>query len=308
MDRPVIITATYSGDRDLFKILRKAIEKFMPEYHHHVLINTEDLSLFRELTADSKNLSLIKSAELLPKKIEWIRRSMPSWHFSVMKRVAWRYGMDAAVYRGWKIQQLLKLNYLPQIPSESAIFLDSDIYPVREIITKDIFSGDKLLYLESNATNLEDVLFDSTTHLFFKQPMTSRPTYYNYIHPAPRFLKRTGQTFIKLANKNHAKWEEALCRLEFPSEYDILGYCMRDIEEYDGYQQHPLPISDLSYSIQFHEDVAHLRGTIKKCMNEQGNRGFLLVQSNLNIPMQEWAPSISEYIERFDTMQQNCSH
>ena len=299
MDTPVIITATYSGDLELFKILRKAVDRFLPDHQHHVLINTEDLALFRELTYKSTNVSLITSEELLPRKIEWIRRSMPSWHFSILKRIAWRYGMDAAVYRGWKIQQLLKLHYLPQIPTESAIFLDSDIYPVRPILKNDIFSNNKLLYLESSAVNLEDILFDSTTHLFFRKPMTSCPPYFNYIHPCPRFLKRTGQNFIKLANKYHHQWEEALCRLEFPSEYDMLGYCMREIEKYDGYQKHPAPISDLSYSIQFREDSQRLTETINTCVTEFGKRGFLLVQSNLKIPMQQWAPTIDRYIDQY---------
>jgi hypothetical protein len=78
---------------------------------------------------------------------------------------------------------------------------------------------------------------------------------------------------------------------------------MRDIEEYDGYQKHPLPISDLSYSVQFREDVQHLSETINTCVAEHGKRGFLLVQSNLKIPMQQWAPTIDEYFNRHDKKQ-----
>lgn len=303
MNTTCLITATYRGDLEYFRLLRSAIEKFAPDFHHHVLVNTEDYDIFRSVTENSANMTIIKSDELLTKRLEKLRKNLTSWRFPLIKRFAWRYGMDAAVFRGWKIQQLLKLNYLPQIPTDSAIFLDSDIIPVRPITESDVYSDGKLLYLESLAENLEDILFDSTTHFFFKTALTARPIYFNYIHPAPRFKKRTGKTFQKLSNKCQTNWEDVFCRQGFPSEYDMLGYCMRDIEEYDGYQKHPLPISDLSYSIQFREDVQHLNETINTCVAERGKRGYLLVQSNLKIPMQQWKPAIGEYIDRYDIAQ-----
>lgn len=303
MNTTCLVTATYRGDLECFMLLRRAVEKFAPEFQHHVLVNTEDYDIFRSVTENSAKVTFIKSDELLTKRLEKLRKNLSSWRFPLIKRLAWRYGMDAAVFRGWKIQQLLKLNYLPQIPTNSAIFLDSDIIPVRTINDSDIYSKGKLLYLESPAVNLEDILFDSTTHFFFKTDLTSRPKYFNYIHPAPRFKKRTGQTFQKISRKCHQNWEDVFCRQGFPSEYDMLGYCMRDIEEYDGYLKHPLSIPDLSYSVQFREDVHHLDKTINTCITERGRRGFLLIQSNLKIPMHQWAPTIGDYIDGFDIKQ-----
>ena len=298
-DKLSFVTPCYHGDQACFSLLRESVQKFAPEIRHYVLVDTEELALIRGWVQGQANVEVIPSADLLPPRLEALRARQKTWLFSVFKRFAWRFSVDPMTFRGWKIQQLLKLHFLSKIPTPACMFLDSDICLTRPLRERDVFDeAGRLLLLETPARNLEDQLFDANTHLFFRTALTEHPSLYNYIHQAPRFLQRTGARFLVEAQATGTGWESRFCQQAFPSEYDMLGYVARTLEQGEGYALSPLPPEQWSYKVQFESDISRLSEVLATCEAEQGERGFLLVQSNLGIPVETWMERFRAFLQQ----------
>ncbi len=298
-DKLSFVTPCYHGDQACFALLRESLQKFAPQIRHYVLVDTEEAELIRGWVAGQDNVEVIPSAALLPARVEALRARQKTWLFGLFKRLAWRFSVDPMTFRGWKIQQLLKLHFLPKAPTPACMFLDSDICLTRPLHSSDVFDSEgRLILLETPARNLEDQLFDANTHLFFRTPLTANLPLFNYIHQAPRFLRRTGARFLAEAEALGAGWESRFCQQAFPSEYDMLGYVARVLEVREGYVVSPLPPEAWSYKVQFEDDIPRLPAVLAECQADQGARGFLLIQSNLGIPGEHWMQTFRDFLRQ----------
>lgn len=283
MNNITFITPTYSRDIERFSLLRRSIEIFAKNIKHIAIVQTEHLALFKERFENSNNLELIPTADVLPKKLESIRRLHGKMIWKIIERGAWKLFFDPNVARGWKVQQLTKIHALSTISQDAAVFLDSDCLLIRDTTNDDYFVNNKTILLESPAENGEDIALDIATYLLAKIPLNSVSTFRNYVHVGATFNKETAKILIKeLSRLNNSSFESAFLQHQLPSEYNILGFVARNMEKYVGYAPCNCNPRELTINIRYKEDIDNLENIIDRIDKNQ-NEKYFLFQSNLGI-------------------------
>jgi hypothetical protein len=157
-----------------------------------------------------------------------------------------------------------------------------------------ITSDNKLRLLETRACNYEDFVFEANRQILFGGSLLARANAFNYIHQAPRFFQRTAASLKTRLSKIHKDWHSSFFQLAFPSEYALLGYAARELENYDGYHIEETPQQEWCYNVKERSD---LKRHLELCKEESGKRKFLLIQSNLGIPAAEYVSSIESLLD-----------
>ena len=287
------ITPTFGRDIERFSLLRKSLNAFSPEIPHFVYVDTEDCNLFKERFKNERNVHFIATADILPTHIEAQRRLWRSWRGKIIERVGWRLGINTRFFTGWKLQQLVKLEALSACPFDAGIFLDSDLIMCGKVRVDDFTTADnKLRLLETKACNYEDFVFESNRQVLVGGSLLAPANAFNYIHQAPRFFKRTAASLKSHLSKVHKDWRLSFFQLDYPSEYALLGYAARELENYGGYHIEKTPQQEWCYNVK---ERSELERHLDLCRQESGKRKFLLIQSNLGIPADEYA-SIIEFL------------
>lgn len=288
MNNITFITPTYSQDIERFSLLRKSIDIFAENIKHIAIVQTEHLALFRERFEKSSNLELVPTSEVLPKKLESIRRLHGTLIWKIIERGAWRLFLDPNVVRGWKVQQLTKIHALSTISQDAAVFLDSDCLLIKDTTADDYFADNKTILLESLAANGEDIALDIATYLLAKIPLNTVSTFRNYVHVGATFNKATAKLLIKeLSRLNNNNFESAFLQHQLPSEYNMLGFVARNIEKYAGYAPCKSDPRELTVDIRYKEDIGKFDKTFNRIDTKQNERYFLF-QSNLGINASEY--------------------
>jgi len=131
----VIITPTWAGDVDHFRVMRQSVERSsLAELEHYVVVQDEDMPLFEEFRGRS-GLNLLSTADVLPPEVERKRR--------MARRLSDRFGRNVTrlagslrrlfsfpewpSYTGWHTQQLCKLQLASELECDVAVILDSDV-------------------------------------------------------------------------------------------------------------------------------------------------------------------------------------
>lgn len=294
------VTPSHAGDIERFEILRHSINIFSPGFNHYVLLDTEDINLFKERFSNEKNLFFVSSQDLLPAKIEQRRIRSKSLYGKILKRLAWRTGLSPDKLNGWRLQQLLKIYFLSNTEFDCVVFLDSDIVFCGLVDKNYYFNNDKLVLLQTPASAIEDYSFEVCTHITVRSNMALSVNYFNYIHQAPRFYKSTASLLLKkLIEVNGDAWCDRFIEQPFPSEYSLLGYSARELQFYaDYYIERSAPDRWL-YKAQFVTDKEKLDDIFSLCEAENGSRKFILIQSNLCIPAQTYKSHLIDMLDGF---------
>lgn len=291
------VTPSHAGDIERFALLRYSMSLFSPNIKHFVLLDAEDVPLFRKRFQNEENLEFISSDEVLPKKLEQRRKQSRSLYGSVIKSLAWRLGLAPDRLNGWRLQQLLKIYFLNQTDFDAAVFLDSDIIFCARVETDYFLKNNSLCLLQTSAKNIEDYAFEICTHTILRTDMGSEVKYFNYIHQAPRFYKSTAQALVaELIKINGDDWAGRFIEQPFPSEYSMLGYSARVLQRYQHFEILAGQPDDWAYRIQFGSDRDRLDETFNICKIERGQRKFMLIQSNLNIPVNQYQNRVKSLI------------
>jgi hypothetical protein len=293
------VTPTFARDINRFALLRKSLALFSPDIPHIAIVHSEDFGVFRERFSADRNLQIIPTSSVLPRKLEAARRSLQSWRGYLTQRVAWRSGLVRPA-SGWKFQQISKLELITQIPYDVVVFLDSDLTLCGLMNRADYVANGRLRLLETRATSYEDYAFEISRQILIGGDLLMAADAFNYIHQAPRFLTRTAKRLKQRLEGTHRDWHRRFIAEAFPSEYNLLGYCARVLEEYDGYLVETRPPAEWMYDIKVHED---LRERLGLCRQEFGQRRFIRVQSNLSIPETEYLPVVANMIEEFAALE-----
>lgn len=289
------ITPSFRGDIERFALLRRSLRLFSPTIPHLVYVDTEDCRLFRQRFGAEPNLTIVPTAEILPPAVERQRRFWRGRRGWVAERIGWRLGLYRR-FSGWKLQQLIKLEALARLPAEAGIFLDSDIFlcgPVDE--TEFVTAAGELRLLETPAETYWDFGFEVGRQLVLGRPLGERMEGFNYIHQAPRFLRRTAARLIETLQAHGENWRDRLFREPFLSEYNLLGYTARVLEGYRGYRREPGPSDRWTYEVK---EAGALAVQLAQCRAEGGRRKFFLVQSNLRLPSSAYIPEALALIEQ----------
>lgn len=289
------VTPTFGRDIERFALLRRSLALFSPDIPHLACVDTEDCALFERRFGQERNLRIIPTAEILPPALEAERRLWRSWRGRLAERVGWRLKLGPHPFTGWKMQQIVKLDLLADLPYAAAVFLDSDIVLCGPVTAEDYFEAGRLRLLETPALTYEDYFFEVGRQILIGGDLQAPMQGLNYIHQAPRFLSRTGATLRRHLEAHHRDWRRKFFQQAFPAEYQLLGYAARVLENGEGYCPEPLPPDEWLYCVK---ETAHLEPQLMRCQAERGRRKFLLVQSNLGLPEAEYLPRIFALIEQ----------
>lgn len=288
------ITPTFVGDIERFALLRHSLRLFSPGIPHLAYVDSEDVPAFVKRFGTEPNLTIVPTRHILRGRIEAERRYWRGWRGWIAERIGWRLGLYRR-FSGWKLQQLIKLEALARLPYDVGVFLDSDIFLCGPVDPADFVTeqGDVRL-LETPAQTYWDFGFEVGRQLVIGAPLDERVDAFNYIHQAPRFLRRTGERLLEVLRGHGAGWEGRLFREPFLSEYALLGYTARVLEGYRGYRHETLPPDQWAYEVK-HAEV--LASQFALCRAEGGRRKFFLVQSNLRLPAESYIPKAKAMIE-----------
>ncbi|MCS6854784.1 MAG: DUF6492 family protein [Elioraea sp.] len=286
------ITPTYWKDLERFLILRRSLALFSPDIPHLVYVDTEDLSLFRKHCRDDparSRLELVATADILPREFERERRYWRDWRGWVTERIGWRLGLYRR-FGGWKLQQLIKLEALAALPYDVGVFLDSDLFLCGPVGPDAFVTPDGAVrLLETPARSYADFGFEVGRQIIIGGWLGAPAENYCYIHQAPRFLKRTGERLLAhLAAQRGPNWRRRLFH-EFLSEYNLLGWTVRALENYEGYVREPGGADDWTYNVF---DPPDLEPQLAACRRERGARRFFLIQSNMQIPASTYRDTV----------------
>lgn len=149
----ILLTPTWSDDLDHFRLLRASLARSpLASLEHHVIVQTEDLPLFREFASDPK-VVLRSSADVLPPVVEARRRrarqisARAGRHLtrisgSLRRTLGWPRWPS---YTGWHTQQLCKLAVASENENTTTIVLDSDVVVTPSAQATDFYAHDAIV-------------------------------------------------------------------------------------------------------------------------------------------------------------------
>lgn len=90
----------------------------------------------------------------------------------------------------------------------------------------------------------------------------------------------------------HRDWQNSFMTCPLPSEYNILGWTLRTLENGVGYCRHPDASDQWAYVVK---DITQLDAAIATCREERGRRKFFTIQSNMGDSV--YLPRVQALIE-----------
>jgi len=130
----ILVTPTWSGDLEHFKLLRASLERSgLQSIPHKAVVQAEDLSVFSEF--ESGPLTLLSTADVLPTTVERKRLRARAYERAFGRHVtriagsmARKIGFPAwPHYTGWHTQQICKLKLAVESNCDYAVVIDSDV-------------------------------------------------------------------------------------------------------------------------------------------------------------------------------------
>lgn len=119
------VTPTFGGDVERFRFLRESMLEVGAVQPHIVLVDDEDLGVFRR-RVPTESLTVLSSRDVLSASIEDLRRRGRS-------RLRRRMALGRRPISGWMAQQLMKLAAVDLVDTAVAVPLDSDAFFLRAI-------------------------------------------------------------------------------------------------------------------------------------------------------------------------------
>ena len=291
-------TPTFRRDLIQFSLLRRTIMKFAPQIPHLVIVNHEDLDLFRSKFQDQfgSGLTLKSSREVLPPRIEfgrWVAR------YKSLRSLFKRLPGHTIVSRGWYAQQIMKIYALANLDYDFAVFLESDVFLCADV-TPEYFMRDGLPRLfEGPADTAEKMDFDVSTHVILGRRLDKVKNLYDYIFSPAIFRRSTAVRLMELlSERGPTKWIREFHRLTRPSEYNLLGFVAREIENHSGYSVEKCMPRDLHYSICIKDELDQLIPTLDALTPKNNDKKFFLLQSSLKIDSQKLEQITNRCIEK----------
>jgi hypothetical protein len=280
-----IITPTHARDMMQFSLLRRSINAFALGFPHLAIVNTEDFEAFRDRFAGEAGLEIVKSADVLPRSIEYRRRrSGPKW-ITTLRRVPGR------LIKGWHAQQLIKLNALAECRFEAAAFFDSDVFMCRPSGPDYFYIGDRLKLFRRRAPNAECMDFDIAAHEILGDPLHKVTELFDYIYSPTCFRKSTAvRLFEEFRLRHRSSWVRRFLAQKRASEYHLLGYAATVLEGGAGYAIVDCDPGDIHHSFRYEEDRAELATAIQRMRAQP--KDFALIQSRLKVSFDQIAAAL----------------
>jgi hypothetical protein len=260
-----------------FSVLRESVRAFAPQLPHIVLVNTEDYRRFRKRFESESNLTILRTADVLPSQIERRRRrAQPDW--------VPRKWFGEGQIEGWHARQLAKIFALAALPYQAAIFVDCDVFICRPLQARDFYVGGRLKLFRQWATNAEQLGFDIATHDLLGNPLDTVTEFFDYnFHPAT-FRKSTALRLVQeLVRRrgSQSNWMRKFLEEKSPSGYNLLGYAATVLEGGMNYKLVECKPTDLHHCVRFPDDRARFDQEMRRMLNQP--KQFARLQSTVGI-------------------------
>jgi hypothetical protein len=269
------VTASYRRDIERFSILRESLRRFAPDYHHLVVVHSEDFALFRDRFGGEPGLELKRTSDVLPSSIERHRRkSTRRWAKPLTRLFYGRW------FSGWHFQQLTKLHALASLRYDAAAFIDSDAFLRRPISESYFFIGDDLKLFRRRAVTGEQIGFDISTHAILRNPLHKVTEFYDYVFQPACFRRATGVRLLERLRTRSA-WVYRFLLENLASEYNLLGYTATVLEHCAGYRLIECNPEDVCLQLRYLEDRARLAEELALLRSHP--QDFAWIQSRLRL-------------------------
>jgi hypothetical protein len=276
MHTTCIITPSYIGDIAQFSLLRKSIEIYARDYPHIVIVHSEDYPAFNSRFGASRNITILKTSDILPSFVENRRKSK----IKLVNRFKKRFARKPV--EGRYIQQLTKIYALSLCEYDSAAFIDSDVFLCAPLCPDYFLEGEKVKLFRRMATNAESMDFDISTHEIIGNDLHKIHQLFDYIFAPASFKKSSAVSLLNLLNSKYGNsWVNRFFSERRPSEYNLLGYSATIIEKGLGYSLIECNPADIHHSLRFKEDTDKFREEVDSCLRHP--KHFFLIQSSLNL-------------------------
>lgn len=274
-----LVTTTYRGDLQRFAILRDSIRRYGTRFPHIAIVQTEDYGIFSERYGGDIDITLLRTADVLPKSVESQRRAARTGR-GLRSLLSRRAPVGAQEMRGWYAQQLSKLFFLRETTYPTVAFIDSDLFLCESIEYSDFFYGQEAKLFRRRAANAESLDFDISTYEILGRDIyyVKNSDLYDFIFHPVIFRASTGRRlFDHLERSMGRKWVDRFIAERRPSEYNLLGHVATDMEELQGYHIVDCAPEDVHYSIRTKSTAEKMQGSINEIYRVR--KKFFLVQS-----------------------------
>lgn len=131
MEKLAIVTPSYAPDFERCQLLCRSITRFVnPHPQHYLIVDADDLELFSSL--ENEHTKIITVESIIP---SWLKK-LP------IKRNMW-VSWKTIPIRGWILQQIIKISVAQQMSEDIAMFVDSDVFFVRDFDLNKLLRDDK---------------------------------------------------------------------------------------------------------------------------------------------------------------------
>lgn len=274
-----LVTPTYAKDLERFRFQRESIERLgiCDDIRHVAIVDHEDLPAFRDLGFD-RNLDLVSTREVLPRKMEARRVSRPR-----SRRNPLRYVTPRPVH-GWMVQQLLKLASTEVVDTEGIVSLDCDTFFVRRIEHGDYFADDgRMLLFEEDVkapAKFMDWVIEAMKFLGVR--LNGAPVNVYTFSAVPMHCGVLSSMKSHIERRHRSHWAEAIVKGNV-FEYSLHGVYGRFVDQL----QRQIPVvPELTLHYWNRADMAHFAQLSAQLA--QSPARAVMVQGNMSIKPAEF--------------------
>lgn len=304
MTRIALLTPTYHRDFAHFSILRESLDAAGCDWPHWVVVQTEDLPLFRRRDW-GPNVRLIATADVLPAAVEAVRRRVaayPAVWAKARRSLNKRYGWFADASRdGWNVQQLIKLEMASRADADCWVTLDSDVVVTGRVRAEDFVREGAIALHRQPAES--HIAFQQKWNLEARALLGLAPaaSEHNYIaHPFSFSAEVTRALLAELERRHAARWQDVLgaMRANSLSEFLLYGLFAREVWGMKGLFE--MPANARTHWIHKAGQIDEERGAAAQQRIRQSFADpaidYLVIQSTRNLPLDPLLPCLREVL------------
>ncbi len=277
-------TPSYALDFARFCLQRESLERCGIDLPHVVVVNDEDVPLFRA-TPHRANLTILSTRDVLPPSFE---RRRKVWRIS---RKDYRYWITGPGICGWSLQQLLKLASPDVIGAKAIVCLDSDTFFVDRVTADDFYADDGRLHLYETTDDVDVQMAEWQAHSlrFLGQGDLGVPVR-RYTHSPVPLHRDLVLALRQQIEKLHGMfWMDAILQADRIMEYTTYGVFARHVDNL----RHACPTTpSLALYYWWAKQAENLQANFNRQLAES-NAKMVLINSNVGLPVESYRELVS---------------
>lgn len=296
--RLALLTPSYRADIERFGLLRESLDAQGCDWPHVAVIQTEDLSLFRNRFGNDGLIQWLASAEVVDPVVERERlrtNAMMTTRRKLRRSLNKRFGgFSFATYDGWHVQQIVKLAVPALLDFDAYVTLDSDVIATGCPQREHFYQNGQFALYAAPGDNFAHWA-DAAARVLGLAVGCNRG--YGYVSHPFLFEARAIKALHKHLERLHARpWWQALLaqRAGDLSEFNVYG----------SFVQHLLPDSEYFRAVPngrtrwviSAEDRAQVGAAISEAFADAGT-DYLVLQAHRHWPVEPHLPFVRTLLD-----------